>query len=75
MQSARKFRLQKISCEVIGLLEPKGQNTMGMDQDDVVVIPLRTLQRRITGNQDSGLVYVSVRQGASTEKAQRRSQL
>jgi putative ABC transport system permease protein len=41
-----KFRLEKISCEVIGILEPKGQNTMGMDQDDVVVIPLRTLQRR-----------------------------
>ena len=38
-----KFRLEKISCEVIGILEAKGQNTMGMDQDDVVVIPLRTL--------------------------------
>jgi putative ABC transport system permease protein len=65
-----KFRLQKISCEVIGILEPKGQNTMGMDQDDVVVIPLRTLQRRVTGNQDIGVVYVSIRQNASTEKAQ-----
>ena len=59
-----------MSCEVIGILEPKGQNTMGMDQDDVVVIPLRTLQRRITGNQDIGIVYVSVQKGASTEKAQ-----
>jgi len=65
-----KFRLQKISCEVIGILEPKGQNTMGMDQDDVVVIPLRTLQRRVTGNQDIGVVYVSIRKNASTEKAQ-----
>jgi len=65
-----KIRLQKISCDVIGLLEPKGQNTMGMDQDDIVVIPLQTMQRRITGNQDLGLVYVSVRQSASTEKAQ-----
>ncbi len=26
-----KIRLQKLSCEVIGILEPKGQNTMGMD--------------------------------------------
>jgi putative ABC transport system permease protein len=65
-----KIRLQKISCEVIGILEPKGQNTMGMDQDDIAVIPLRTLQRRITGNQDIGIVYVSVQKGASTEKAQ-----
>jgi putative ABC transport system permease protein len=43
---------------------------MGMDQDDVVVIPLRTLQRRITGNQDVGVIYVSVNQNASTEKVQ-----
>jgi putative ABC transport system permease protein len=64
------IRLQKMSCEVIGLLEGKGQNTMGMDQDDIVVIPLRTLQRRIAGNQDVGMIQVSVRQDASTEKAQ-----
>lgn len=65
-----KIRLQKLSCEVIGLLEGKGQSSMGMDQDDVVVVPLRTLQRRITGNQDVGLIQVSVQQGASTDKAQ-----
>ncbi|MDD5207106.1 MAG: ABC transporter permease, partial [Desulfobacterales bacterium] len=64
-----KIRLQKLSCEVIGLLEGKGQSSMGMDQDDVVVIPLRTLQRRVTGKQDIGMIQVSVRQGASTDKA------
>jgi putative ABC transport system permease protein len=63
-----KIRLQKLSCEVIGILEPKGQNTMGMDQDDVVIIPLKTLQRRVTGNQDVGVLYVSVGKNASTEK-------
>jgi putative ABC transport system permease protein len=66
-----KIRLQKLSCDVIGLLEGKGQSTMGMDQDDIVVIPLRTFKRRIAGNQDVGLIQISVRQGASTEKAQR----
>ena len=66
-----KIRLQKLSCDVIGLLEEKGQSTMGMDQDDIVVIPLSTFQRRISGNQDVGLIQVSVHQGASTEKAQR----
>jgi len=64
-----KIRLQKLSCEVIGLLEGKGQSSMGMDQDDVVVIPLRTLQRRVTGKQDIGMIQVSVQQGASTDKA------
>lgn len=65
-----KIRLQKLSCDVIGLLEGKGQSTMGTDQDDVVVIPLRTFQRRIAGNQDVALIQISVRQGASTERAQ-----
>jgi putative ABC transport system permease protein len=46
------IRLEKLSCQVIGILGAKGQNTMGMDQDDIVVIPLRTYQRRISGNQD-----------------------
>ncbi|MCK9195827.1 MAG: ABC transporter permease [Syntrophales bacterium] len=65
-----RIRLQKLSCEVIGLLEGKGQSTMGTDQDDIVVLPLVTLQRRIAGNQDVALIQVSVRQGASTEKVQ-----
>jgi putative ABC transport system permease protein len=67
-----KIRLQKLSCEVIGLLEAKGQNTMGTDRDDLVVIPMRTFQRRISGNQDIGIIQVSVREGASTEKVQDR---
>jgi putative ABC transport system permease protein len=65
-----KIRLQKLSCDVIGLLEGKGQSTMGTDQDDIVVIPLSTFHRRISGNQDVGLIQISVQQGASTEKTQ-----
>jgi putative ABC transport system permease protein len=70
-----KIRLQKLSCEVIGLLEGKGQSTMGMDQDDIVVIPLSTYQRRISGNQDVAIIQVSVQDGAPTDKAQRDIQL
>jgi putative ABC transport system permease protein len=66
-----KIRLQKLSCEVIGLLEPKGQSTMGMDQDDIVLMPLRAYQRRIAGNQDISMIQVSIREGDSTDKAQR----
>jgi putative ABC transport system permease protein len=65
-----KIRLQKVSCEVIGLLEAKGQSTMGTDQDDIVVIPLSTYQRRIAGNQDVGIIQVSVEDGVATEKVQ-----
>jgi putative ABC transport system permease protein len=56
---------------VIGILEAKGQNTMSTDQDDIVVIPLNTYQRRIAGNQDVGFIQVSVQEGVATEKVQR----
>jgi putative ABC transport system permease protein len=65
-----KIRLEKLSCEIVGVLNAKGQSTMGMDQDDIVVIPLRTMQRRVSGNQDVAMIQVSVREGESTEKAQ-----
>jgi putative ABC transport system permease protein len=62
------IRMGKVSCQVIGILEAKGQSTMGTDQDDFVLIPLRTFQRRIAGNKDIGLIQVSVQDGASTDK-------
>jgi putative ABC transport system permease protein len=65
-----KIRLEKLSCQVIGLLASKGQNTMGQDQDDIVVIPLRTLQRRVSGNQNIAMFQVSIKDGFSTTKAQ-----
>ncbi|MSN26460.1 MAG: FtsX-like permease family protein [Geobacter sp.] len=64
------IRLQNISCQVVGLLESKGQSTMGSDQDDVIIIPLRTFQRRIAGNQDVNIIQVSVRDGVSTARIQ-----
>ncbi len=64
-----KIRLEKLACQIIGVLQDKGQTTMGSDQDDLVLVPLRTFQRRIAGNQDIKLIQVSVREGASTEKA------
>jgi putative ABC transport system permease protein len=64
-----KIRLDTFSCQVIGVLEAKGQSTFGSDQDDLVLLPLRTLQRRIAGNQDISLIQVSVAEGGSTDKA------
>ncbi|MBN1509128.1 MAG: ABC transporter permease [Sedimentisphaerales bacterium] len=66
-----RIRLGALSFQVIGLLEAKGQNSMGMDQDDIVLLPLRTFQRRIAGNHDVSLIQVSVQDGVSTEKVQR----
>lgn len=68
--SGSKIRLGKLSCVVIGTLLSKGQSTLGRDRDDAVLIPLRTFQRRLAGNQDVNLIQVSVRNGASTERAE-----
>jgi putative ABC transport system permease protein len=65
------IRLQKLSCQVIGLLAKKGQTSFGMDQDDLVLVPLRMLQRRIAGNLEVSMISVSARDGVSTEKVQR----
>jgi putative ABC transport system permease protein len=62
-----EIRVKNFSCEVIGLLKSKGQAAMGQDQDDVVVMPLRTVQRRLSGTQDIGRFMVSVQQGASMD--------
>ncbi len=64
------IRLNRLSCEVIGILGEKGQSGFGTDQDDLILVPLRTFQRRISGNTDIGMIQVSVRKGESTEKAQ-----
>ena len=65
-----KIRFKTLSCQVIGLLRSKGQSTMGTDQDNLILLPLRTFQRRIAGNQDVSLIQVSVKDGASTEKTE-----
>ena len=62
-----EIRIKQFACEVIGLLEPKGQSAMGSDQDDTVVMPLRTVQRRLSGSQDINRLTVSVRDGASMD--------
>ena len=59
-------RLQKLSCQVVGVLESKGQSTFGSDQDDFVLIPLRTFQRRIAGNNNVRTIYISAQDGIST---------
>ncbi|HPI92417.1 MAG TPA: ABC transporter permease [Deltaproteobacteria bacterium] len=65
------IRLGKLSCEVIGVLQSKGASAFGHDQDDFVLIPLRTLQRRMAGNTDVNSIMVSARDGVSTEKVQK----
>ncbi|MER2601809.1 MAG: ABC transporter permease [Candidatus Competibacter phosphatis] len=63
-----ELRIKNFACEVIGLLQSKGQSAMGMDQDDIIVIPLRTLQRRLAGNQDVNTLMVSAQDSGDTDR-------
>ena len=62
-----EIRIKQFACEVIGLLKSKGQSAMGSDQDDTIIMPLRTVQRRLTGSQDVNRLTVSVREGTSID--------
>ena len=58
------IRLQSISCQVVGLLAAKGQGGMGMDQDDVVLLPLHAFQRRISGNRKINGIQIGLSEGS-----------
>jgi putative ABC transport system permease protein len=61
------MRVKGFSCEVVGLLASKGQGGMGMDADDTVILPLRTLQRRVRGDEYVTGLQVAVKEGAPVD--------
>ena len=60
------IRVHNVPCEIVGILESKGQAMGGTDQDDVVILPLRTVQRRINGNEDVTVIQVGVQSSEIT---------
>jgi putative ABC transport system permease protein len=64
------IRLKQISCRVIGTLEEKGASGFGTDQDDVILMPIKAVQRRVTGSQDIPMIFVSVADGYDTASVQ-----
>jgi putative ABC transport system permease protein len=62
------LRVRQMSCEVIGILGSKGQGAFGNDQDDTVLVPLKTLQRRLTGNTRVNTLLVSMEDGSDPDR-------
>ena len=62
-------RVRGIPMKVVGVLATKGQNSMGQDQDDVIMVPISTLRNRLWGGDASsklkrvGAISVKVREG------------
>lgn len=50
------IRVNQVPLEVIGLLETKGQDMRGIDQDDTIIIPISTANRKIIGSSNSNNV-------------------
>jgi putative ABC transport system permease protein len=69
------IRVKKVPLTIIGVLARKGQNSVGQDQDDVVIVPLSTYRNRIQGMSGGrlkriGSVSVKVREGQSMKAAE-----
>lgn len=64
----QQLRVKQISCEIVGVLASKGQGAFGNDQDDMVFMPIKTLQRRITGNTQVNTLLVSMVDGSDAER-------
>ena len=56
----QNFRIKGVSCQVIGILEERGQSGFGGDQDDTVIMPLKAVQRQMTGNQDINSIMIGL---------------
>ena len=63
-----RVRVRQFSCEVVGVLASKGQGAFGNDQDDVLLLPLKTLQRRVIGSTRVPTLLVSMKDGSDAER-------
>jgi putative ABC transport system permease protein len=63
-----QLRVRQFSCEIIGVLASKGRAAMGGDQDDIVLLPLHTVQRRVVGNQRVSTLLVSMNEDSDSER-------
>ena len=63
----KTMRIKQSPFTVLGVLEPKGQSLDGRDQDDTVVVPVTTAQRKLFGTQISGSVRFMLVKAASKE--------
>jgi putative ABC transport system permease protein len=69
------IRVKKIPVTIIGVLDKKGQNSLGQDQDDLIIVPIGTYRNRIQGGSGGklkrvGVINVKVKEGVSMKLAE-----
>ena len=61
----KTIRIKKSPFTILGILESKGQSFDGRDQDDTIIVPITTAQRKLFGNQIPGSVRMIMAQAKS----------
>jgi len=69
------IRIKKVPFTVVGVLDRKGQNSWGQDQDDIVLIPLTTAKKKVLGVSQAnarsvGAISVKIRPGENMAEAE-----
>ncbi|WP_320174335.1 ABC transporter permease [Maridesulfovibrio sp.] len=65
------IRIDRFSYQVIGVLKSKGGSMAGKEQDDIVLVPLKVFQRRISGNKEVGMIIVGCGSGQDSTALKR----
>jgi len=65
------IRIDRFAYQVIGVLKSKGGSLAGKEQDDVVLVPFKLFQRRISGSKDVDMILVSCGQGQDSSTLKR----
>ncbi len=63
------IRFNKIPIKIIGVLSKKGANTFGQDQDDIIIAPYTTVQKRMLAIDYIQTIYASARDEQSSDSA------
>jgi putative ABC transport system permease protein len=63
-------RVKNVPFKVVGVLEKKGGSMMGSDQDDMIVAPYTTVQKRLMGQQRFGMIIASAASADQVQDAQ-----
>jgi putative ABC transport system permease protein len=63
------IRFKRIPFKIIGILSKKGVNTFGQDQDDIILAPVTTVQKRITATTYYQNIFASAIDANSTDQA------
>jgi putative ABC transport system permease protein len=69
----QSIRIKRVPFTVIGVLDVKGQSMMGTDQDDLILVPIKTARSRVLGtasaarNRTVGTIWVKAAEGVDTK--------